>query len=71
MRVLIRPSEGKRVRDNISGNVLPADGRMFEMGPYWMRLRKKGLVIIQEDEPAEKVIKKSFTEKKTKKGNKK
>lgn len=55
----------------MSGNVIPADGRMFEMGPYWIRMQKKGLIIVQEGGSTQKVMKKSLAEKKNKKGTKK
>lgn len=55
-RVFIIPVEGKSVRDNLSGALVPAEGRYYAYGPHWIRQKKKGLVIFVDKEQSTKAV---------------
>jgi hypothetical protein len=45
MKVLIIPVLGKFVKDT-AGRQIPPEGRYYSYGPYWIRMKNRGLVEI-------------------------
>lgn len=54
-RVFITPVDGKLVKDPF-GRAVPAEGRYVSYGPYWIRLKNRGLIAVVETAPAVKDV---------------
>lgn len=53
--IMIRPAEGKKIRDPRNGKPLPADRDMrVELGSYWLRRLKDGDVYEVKEKKASK-----------------
>lgn len=55
-RIFIKPKKGLRVKDPISLEPLPVDGKNVTPSKYWLRRLKAGDVIKATKAPAQPVI---------------
>lgn len=48
----VKPAQGRAVRDPITMQLLPDDGREVPNNPFWRRRRRDGDVVVVEDKAA-------------------